>query len=43
MKNCCFKNIAKAKRIGRANYICPVCGDDVSLLYFLYSLVINNK
>lgn len=36
MKNCCLKNLDKAKRLGRARYICPKCGKDVSLAYLLY-------
>ena len=36
MKNCCIENLDNAKRLGRAKYICRVCGEDVSLLLFLY-------
>lgn len=35
-ENCCFNNIDKAIRLGRANYACTNCGRDVSLLWFLY-------
>lgn len=42
-KDCCFKNIDKAKRIGRANYVCPKCGKNVSLEWFLYNQAILNK
>jgi len=34
--DCCFENIKKAIRKGRASYVCSVCGDDVSLLWFIF-------
>ncbi len=40
---CCFKNIDKAKRIGRCNYVCIKCGRDVSLMWFFYQQAINSK
>jgi hypothetical protein len=36
MKKCCWKNIDKAIRKGRAKYECIKCGRDVSLLWFLF-------
>ena len=42
-EDCCFNNIDKAIRIGRANYICPVCKKNVSLLWFLFYLAIKKK
>lgn len=38
MKKCCFKNIDKAVRKGRASYVCPKCKGDVSLMWFYYQL-----
>lgn len=43
MKNCCNENIDNAVRKGRANYACPVCGGDVSLVWFLYQEAIMNQ
>lgn len=40
MNKCCFKNIDKAIRKGRAKYICPKCKQDVSLLWFLYAIMV---
>ena len=36
MKKCCFKNIDKAVRKGRAKYQCVKCGGNISLLWFFY-------
>jgi len=41
MKDCCFKNIDKAKRVGRANYVCSICGKNVSLMWYFYQLAIQ--
>jgi len=41
MKKCCLKNLDKAKRIGRAYYVCPKCKKDVSLAYILYQLALS--
>jgi hypothetical protein len=35
MCDCEFDLLTEAKRIGRAHMICPKCGEDVSLIYFL--------
>lgn len=43
MKKCCFKNIDKAIRKGRAHYICPKCKGDVSLMWVFYQLAIENN
>ena len=43
MKECCIKKIGKAIRINRANYICPECGGDVSLMWFYYQLAIGTE
>lgn len=34
-KDCDCPYKTQPKRIGRANYVCPVCGRDVSLEVFL--------
>lgn len=31
----CEFDILTAKHVGRAHWVCPVCGADVSLYYFL--------
>lgn len=38
LKDCCYKAVFqnKAKRLGRAHYVCPTCGEDVSLLVVFY-------
>lgn len=36
MKECEHKNIADAIRVGRAQYICPDCKTDVSVMYFFF-------
>ena len=43
MKDCCMKNIDKAIRIGRANYICPICKSNVSLFWFFYQQCIREN
>jgi len=35
MCNCMKDMIREAKRLGRARYVCPHCGEDVSLTLFL--------
>lgn len=35
MNDCCYKNIDHAIRKWRADYHCPVCDNDVSLLVVL--------
>ena len=40
---CCFKNLNKAIRKGRANYACPICGGDVSLAFFYYCEAIKSS
>lgn len=37
----CDFDITTAKRVGRAHWVCPKCGDDVSLLYVLAMEVIG--
>lgn len=32
----CNHDIANAIRKGRATWVCPLCGADISLLYVLY-------
>jgi len=41
MKDCCFQNIDKAQRMGRASYRCVECKADVSLLWFFYQDVVH--
>ena len=41
MNKCCFKNIDKAIRKGRAKYVCCKCGKDISLVWFYYQLAIK--
>ena len=36
MKDCCYKNLDTPKRIGRANYVCPECGEDISMAVIFY-------
>lgn len=36
IKQCCLKNLDKAKKTSRATWICPECDQDVSLAYVLY-------
>jgi hypothetical protein len=43
MKKCCFKNIDKAVRKGRAHYVCVKCGGDVSLMWFYYQQAIEKN
>ncbi len=31
----CFHDYANALRIGRGHYLCPKCGEDISLIVFL--------
>jgi hypothetical protein len=38
----CFDYVDKAVRKGRAQYVCPICGKDISLLHFYYWCAINN-
>ena len=33
--DCCRENITDAKWVSRAKWICPKCGEDVSLMYIL--------
>jgi len=39
--DCCWQHIDEAVRKGRGWYICPKCGKDVSLIWYLYQ--ISNK
>ena len=32
----CKFDISKAKKVGRAHWVCPICGFDVSMAYVLY-------
>ena len=41
MKDCCLENLGNAKNVGRASWICPVCGSDVSLAYFYLQLAFH--
>jgi len=41
--DCCFKNIDKAVRKGRAFYLCPKCGRDISVMWYLYQEMLNNN
>lgn len=45
MKECCCKSVfsGQMKRIGRCNYKCDKCGDDVSMLWAFYSLSQQEK
>lgn len=36
MKDCCWENLKKAKRLGRAKFVCPVCGEDVTMALVFY-------
>lgn len=36
----CFSHLDKAVRKGRARYVCPVCGNDVSLAWYFYMIAI---
>lgn len=36
-KKCDLCDIKNAKRIGRAHWICPICGRDISLEYLFYA------
>lgn len=36
MQNCCYKNLHNPKKTGRATWVCPECGSDVSLAYVNY-------
>ena len=38
MRKCCFQNIDKAERLGRARYCCPKCRGDVSTLWYMYQI-----
>lgn len=38
----CYDYVSEAKRVGRAKYVCPVCGKDISLLHFYYWCAVNN-
>lgn len=40
MNDCCYKSVFgnTIKRIGRCNYKCDKCGDDVSMLWAFYNL-----
>lgn len=40
LKDCCFDNVHKAVRKGRAKYSCPVCDRDISLLWYLFMTAI---
>lgn len=41
IRECCFKNIDKAVRVGRCSYICPECKKDVSLMWFFYQQALD--
>jgi ribosomal protein S27AE len=41
MKKCCIKNLDKAKKLGRAKWVCPKCGHDVSLAYIFYQEAVS--
>lgn len=32
----CNHDIENAKHVSRATWVCPVCGEDISLLYLLW-------
>ena len=38
----CYDYVDKAIRKGRAVYVCPVCGKDISLIHFYYWCAVNN-
>lgn len=35
-EHACFHSIEKAKNVARATWLCPECGEDVSILYVLF-------
>jgi hypothetical protein len=44
VKDCCHKNLPEAVKIGRANYVCPVCQSNVSLAHVFYmDTVVKSK
>lgn len=43
LKPCCFKNIDKAVQIGRAQYACVKCSNDVSLMWYFYQIAIDES
>lgn len=38
----CSNYIDKAVRVGRAHYLCPICGKDVSMTWYLHQLALHN-
>lgn len=41
MTDCCTKYLEEAKWVSRATWVCPACGEDVSLMYFLYRQAVD--
>lgn len=37
----CFNHLDEAVRLGRAKYVCAICGKDVSLAWYLYMMAIR--
>jgi hypothetical protein len=38
MKPCCTENVDRPIRKGRAHYICPVCGQDITIMLTLIGM-----